>query len=513
VNLLNSAANRSPVRHLLCAICLSGVILAGSLAAQESVAGQPLTLEGAIDEALTRNLGLRIERLETVVSSAAVEEADAAFDTTLTASARLGERDVDSQVTRSDNRSYTAGARKRIRLTNAAVQVQTRLNRIAGSSYDSEFGGVVGGTLRETADFTVAVTQPLMRGFGRDIAEAPLESARAGDRATQLQLRDTALALIENTETAYWELATAEARLEVRQSNRRLAESLLEEMRERENLGLATRLDVIQAEANLAQREDDILVAEQGVREAVDALLVYLGRLDAGSSLDATAIAVEALPSPPTQLPTLNEVWQSALFSDPMIAAQAERITQQSINRRLAADERRPQLDLTLSGGFSGLSDEDAVEAYELAGQRDGTEWGVQFQFSIPLGQRAARASLRSADARMAQAEWTLAQMKQNLLREVRTAHREFETRQKRLRSAELVLRLQEETFEQERTKLDEGLSTLRDVLEIQADLDDARLALLDARAATILAELRMERLRGTLLERHGLTWPQVQIP
>lgn len=498
----------------------------------------PLSLEDAVAQALSNNLGLRIDRLDTTVSAAGVESADAAFDTTLYASGRLGAEEADNKgrpqpiplqdadgniilgsdgepvivptviPSSSDSRSYEAGARKRIRLTNAAVQIQTALSRNSGSTYNSSLGQVVGGSLGEEASLSVSVTQPILRGFGRDIAEAPLERARAADRATQLRVKSSALDVIERTETAYWNLATAEARLEMRRSNRALAQSLLEEMRERERLGLATRLDVIQSEANLAQREDDIIVAEQAVQESNDALTVLLGGLQQ-TPVEASNFAVDTLPPPPADLPPLQEVWQSALHSDQQVAAQEEVLLQQEINVRVARDALKPELNLTLSGSFSGISDENASEAYELLRDRDTTGWGVQLAFEMPLGRRAATAGVRSASAQLEQSEWTLAQLKQNLLRAVRTAHRELEARQKRLRSAELVLRLQEETFERERTKLDEGLSTVRDVLEIQSDLDAARLALLDAQASAILAELNLDRLRGHLLERHHLTWEQ----
>jgi outer membrane protein len=526
VTLLNFAARR-PVscRPFGTALLPALLLLAGMLGARTPTPeGTRLSLDEAVTQALENNLGLRIERLEPVISAAGVASADAAFDTTLFATGRLAESDADNAgtpittpsgevitaPTKSDNRSYSAGARKRLRVTNATVQIQTALQRSAGSSFNTDLGQFVGGSLRETSDLSISLTQPLLRGFGREIAEAPLERARAAERATRSQLRDAILDLVENTESAYWNLASAESRLEVRRTNLRLAESLLEEMRERERLGLATRLDLIQASANLAQREDDLTVAEQNVREAADTLLLLLGGLNSPTGLFLEDVSVQALPAPTGGLPEVVEVWNDANRASNAIAIQEEILRQREIETRLARDEHRPQLDLTVGGSIDGRSDESATEAFRLTREADGTAWNLQVGFSIPWGRHAAVAGIRSANARLAQAQWRLQQLKQQLLQEVRRAHRELETRQKRLRSAELVLRLQEETYTQERTKLDEGLSTVRDVLEVQTDLDNARLSLLDAKTAVIQAELGLERLRGTLLDRHGLTWPGV---
>ncbi len=513
------------LRYFFRSCRLAIVFAAGVAVAQEPVSRVlPLPLESVISDALRHNLGLQIDRLDNVISGAEVIEADAAFDTLLFADGSISQSDfknegipvevtdetgetiVVNRPTSSDRRSYSAGASKRLRMTNASVVLQTRLARTAGSRFDPSTGEQFGGSLTQSADLEISISQPLLRGFGRDIATAPLERARAADRATQHRLRGSALDLIAQVEATYWQLAAAVSRRELRETNRELAESLLEETRERERLGLATRLDLVQAEANLAQREEDILVAEQDVLESRDELLSLLGVLDEALEIEPVFV-VEDLPQAPASVPEFAGVWRAALASDYAAAAQEEILNQREIDVRVAEDDRRPELDLVVSGSLGGVSDENAREAYDLALDRDGESWNVNLGFSIPWGRRAANASVRAANARVEQAEWQLLQIKQDLLRRVRSAWREFDIRQKRLDTAELVERLQVETFDRERSRFDEGLSTFRDVLETQRDLDNARLSLLEARVAAIQADLDLDRLRGTLLDRHGLSW------
>jgi outer membrane protein len=488
--------------------------LATSIAATVSLVAQaslppPLTLEEAVQEALANNLGLRIERLNPINADDNVAIEEAAFDPVL--SAGLGHSEGEQSVLRttSDSRSYSAGVRKRLAMTNATVSATTSWSRNDGTRFDQELNLIVGGGLSERAAISVGIDQPLLRDFGNDIATAGLERARADQRAARYQLQDATLGLLSELERRYWGLAEANARLELRRTNFALAQRLLDEISERAELGLATQLDVIQAEANLAQRDEDILLAQQTVDDAKDALLSILGRMNDGLAL-TTDLVIEALPPVAPETPELAAVWREALESDFAQRRQEEIIAQREIDRTLARNNRKPTLDLNVSATLSGLSGESGYDALERAVDADGEDWNVRFSFVYPLGQRAANASLRQAERRLSQAEIQLIELKQELLQEVRTTWRELDTRKKRLRAAELVLELQEQTFAQERSRLDEGLSTLRDVLEIQRDLDDARLGLLSARAAAIQAEVRLERLRGTLLQRHGLTWAQV---
>src|SRR5690606_9820486 len=117
--------------------------------------------------------------------------------------------------------------------------------------------------------------------------------------------------LLQATELAYWELADAYARRRLRQSNVELSSRILSEAQERERLGLATRLEVLQAEANLAQSNEEIIRADRAISEAADGLLATMGVLDEATVL-TTAPEVQALPEPAKSTPDFEYVLQNA---------------------------------------------------------------------------------------------------------------------------------------------------------------------------------------------------------
>lgn len=467
-----------------------------------------LTLDEAISTAIESNLGLQVERYEPLIQAEEVTIEEAAFDPVAFANMRYSEESQESRNSTSDQRSYTAGVRKRI-ITGTEVSLSTSLSRNDGTFYSSELGQVVGGNLSENADIALSITQPLLQGFGIDVTRAQLRRAESLDRATRLQLRQVVLDVLAETELAYWQVADADARRRLGESNRELARRLLEEIQERRSLGLATELEVLQAEANLAQREQEIIAADQLLSERIDALLALLGNLREVEDVDPR-VDVALLPRIDSALPEFSDVWRTALARNPDTAIQEELIEQRRLEVLLARDATRPQLDLTLSGGYNGLSNESGTDAYEEALARDGHEWGLQIAFNYPFGRRASRAGLRQAEYRIEQAEWQLIAIKQNLLQETRSAWRDLDVARRQVDAARTVVRLQEATFEQERGEYEEGLSTIRDVLETQRDLDQARTSLLDALYNAIAAEVRLERQQGLLLERHQLEWTAI---
>lgn len=511
---VNNRFTRSS-RFLACFVAVVGGANGVLMAQAQSGDAPRLSLERAVATALEQNLGLAVDRYDPAIAAENIIAAEAGFDLEAYADLSYDQGSQDAQNTTSDQRSYRAGVRKLIR-TGATVSASTGLQRNdrMGSYVNNEGITVTGGQLRETASVSLSVTQPLLRGFGTQVTLAELRGARLANEAARLRLRAGVLDLLVDVEQSYWQVADADARLQFRQSNLELAHRLLDEVRERNSLGLATDLEVLQSEANLAQREQDILTAERLVSERTDALFAVLGGLDDDAAINAN-VNVAPIPDLAKDLPPFDSVWSGALRNSLETAAQEAVIEQRSLDTIVAKNATRPQLDLTLSAAYSGISDDtnaSGADAYERAFDREGEDWGVALSFNYPFGSRANYARQRQAVYRQRQAEGELAVLKQNLLRDTRAAWRNLQVARKQVNAAETTVRLQEATFEQERGRYEEGLSTIRDVLEIQTDLDNARTALLDAQYEAIIAEVRLERLEGTLLERHGLTWPAIAI-
>ena len=315
--------------------------------------------------------------------------------------------------------------------------------------------------------------------------------------------------MISNKEIAYWNLAFTQAELTLIASSINLAENLLEENRERERLGLVTPLEVLQAEAELVNQQEDVIQAERAIEDAQDVLRELMGSVSFLDDLSGD-VAVRPLPAELSILRPMAVVVRDTILSDSDAQAQERAIEVQHINKILAEDDTRPDLDLTARVNYTGR-DSDGERAYRDAYNAAGYDWNVGLELRFPLGFREARANVRKADRNLERETVRLYAIKQQKALAARSAWRAVNAGQKRIEVTRTALRLNQETFEQARARYGAGLVAYRQVLEAQRDFDQARSNYLSAMIDTLRATVRLSRVDGTILARNGFTWEMME--
>jgi outer membrane protein TolC len=482
--------------------CIFSLLSAPADASEEKA----LTLEAAITSALQNNLSYRIAELDPEIAREAVIQRESVFETELFATGRVAQSEQSTTFsqttgTSSDNRSLDIGARKQLDY-GTSITAQTNLDRRDSNA------GVNTSSLSQGSDFSVSVRQPLLRGFGSEANRAGINSAVAGLTAANAALRNQVEGILEATEKAYWNVARLQEQLDLDESSLKVAETLLEEARERERVGVATRIEVLQAEAEKARRLEQIIETRRLLGDAMDQLLLSMGTIspdnyDSGNEQPVSALSESAQP-----LPEFSMIWRDALGADPDLRQQEAIIDQRNYDRIAARDANRPSLDLVLSGGFTGIDSDKAENAVENALNQDGHVWSMGVEFSMPWRQTGTKSALRASEKRLQQANLRYEELKQSLFREVRAVWRNFASIGQSLEAARVTVSLQEATFEREMTKYEEGLSAFREVQEAQRDLDQARIRYLQAKFNQLAVEIELDRLTGKLMSRHGITAP-----
>ncbi|MDX2110257.1 MAG: TolC family protein [Verrucomicrobiota bacterium] len=473
--------------------------------------GEVLPLRVAVQKALGQNLGLRVEAFNQAISFESMAIEDAVFDSSLFASVDFYKQELTStralaSGTSTDNRQYGAGIRKKLS-TGATAELSTGLSRRDSNA------ALPLSSLDYSADFTASITQPLLRGGWKTVNLAGLAKAKSRHEATRLQLKSTIATQIESTENYYWNLAYAYANRKLRESSREAARNLLTETEERQRIGMASDVDVLQARASLASREDAIVSATQQIEDAQDTLARQIGLLQLPEANTATAtppmLAVSSLPDTASATPDFSAVWERTVVWDPSTGVQEETINQGEIDRRVAKNGLQPSLDLTMAASLLGSDSKYGRQAYENAASNDGREWRTGLTLSYPWGNRGDKARLRQTEKSIEQEKLRLIDLKQGLYQEVRSTWRQAEAARVRMEYTVAAMELQERNHLQQVEKYRIGLATLREVIEAQRDLDDARLTRLNASLSLIRARTALARLDGTILERHGFTWDE----
>lgn len=465
---------------------------------------QTLTLEECIARALGKNFDLQIQTFakDSAAQSLLIAEADFEPDLTFTTSrSESVQATASSTLDGAANPSSTSynnrlSATQRVS-TGATITAATNLNRAGSNSRNTLLNPSF------NSDFSLTVRQPILSGAGRAFNRASRERAKIGVDRSVLDFKTSVLNVVRNVEAAYYNVGFAREQLAVRRFSLELAERLLEENKARMNTGIATDLEVLQAEVGVANARRALIQAEQTVRNNEDTLLNLIGRFEFDSPLGSVSLADAPVPAV-----SFERSYQLARENAPNYASSKLSIEQIKLDVMTTKSQAKPALSVGATGGYNARESSLGRSAEELW-SGDGYNWTIDLQLNMPLGFKAEKARHRQAMINLAREEARLQQIEQTLLVDVRSAVRAVETSIESVNISTKATQLSQRQFDLEKARFDAGISTFRRVQETQEDLDTARVAELQARIALRLALADLARLEASSLERYKITVDQ----
>ena len=457
-----------------------------------------LTLQECVDRALNKNFDLKIQRFTAQSAHDDVIAADAGYDPTLilgTGAAGSKNANVSPAQTTDQTSSQLSVSQKIV--TGASVTASTALDRNQNNSFTAPplYNPVY------NSDVTLSITQPLLKGAGITLNRSAIERAKLGVTRANLTLKSVVLTVVRNVEGAYYNLAFAREQLAVYNFSLSVAQKLLDENKARRQTGVATDLDVLQAEVGVANARRSLLLAGQTVRDNEDALLQLIGQFEFANTPGTVRLNDDPVPDV-----SFERSYAIALSNQPDYAANQVLIEQLKIDAATAKNNRLPSLNLGGAIGYTSQNSNSYSNATSSAFSGDDYNWQVNLTLSFPWGLRAERAHYRQALSNVNQQEAVLRQLDQSLLVKVRAAVRAVETNKESVTISALATQLSEKQFEFEKARYEAGLSTFRFVQQSQADLDIARVNELQARVNLRLSLADLARLEASSLENYKIT-------
>jgi cobalt-zinc-cadmium efflux system outer membrane protein len=216
--------------------------------------------------------------------------------------------------------------------------------------------------------------------------------AAAEDVTIALQeLAATELDVVAAVKRSYQDLKFAERTVQLLKRNRGLAEEFLELARQRYRLGTATQVDVLRAEASLAEIDRELETAGQGVSEARSELARLL-HIDPETPL-------QTAPEPPRRsIPLeLDRLSRLAVAARPELKGRLAAIEREHKGVELARKRFFPSVTLGLL--YQNMERTNA-EMPETAGGMPNV--GFFVGLNLPVYRTKLRAAVREAEARVA---------------------------------------------------------------------------------------------------------------
>ncbi len=513
----NQAAKRWRSCAAVLVLCL-GIGLTGSWA--ETPTARPpeprkeaISLVDAVLQALQRNLDITISRQtkESRITDIIAEQAK--FDPTVSANGQYN-RQVSPLNRPVFGFSGTPDLTKiqTFDQNQSTVTFDMTQNLLTGANYDINFSPqrtfVAGNTgflfnPGYTSGLAFTLTQPLLKNFGVDINKTFIAVAQNNAKVEEQVFKDRVLTVIATVEQTYWEVVFTNENLKVAQSALKAAEELLASNRAKAKAGVMAIVDVLQAEAAVAARIEQVIIAEKAIRDQEDQLRRLLNPAEEELRQDIHLVLLDQ-PVKALEPLSLEEAIDVALKLRPEVLQAGKNTETADLNTKFAKNQLLPNLAFQGTSGLAGLG-KDGPDMFSRNFGGDYYNYGAGLVLSYPLGNRSAVSQFnkRQLEGRSAQA--SLQSVRQQVIVGVREAVRRVQTDFKRIETTRSARIMAEKQLQAEQERLNVGLSTTRFVLDFQRDLATARGNELRAVVDYNKSLSNLARTKATTLERYKI--------
>jgi outer membrane protein TolC len=474
-------------------------------APQPEAPGAPafvLSLQDAVKAALENNLDIVVRAYDPLRSEAQVILAESSFDPLLngTATSNSAQRPSPSAFVKSSKTHDFLASFVDPILTGGRYQIDLE-------AFDNTASTILGNTREFDTSWRVSITQPLLRNFGPKATKTFIVEARNTLGISQSRFRSTVIDTLSAAEKAYWDLNFALINLKTSQAALQLAQDFLDQNRIKVRVGTLAPIEITQAEAQVADRDEAVIIAESQVKTAEDGL-----RRVMNVPKDSPEWSQPILPSDPLPLveqsPDMDGAVSIALQHRPDLEQARLDLKTKEADLALRRNQRRWGLNLNGSYGKVGIDIDNYGNSIDDLRGGANVDWQVTMALGIPIGNRQAVATFTDSEYALTQARKGLETLELAARVQVRDAVRAVQTTLKRVKAAQVNVRLQREKLSAEQKKFENGMSTSFQVLQFQNDLFTAQvrenLAMVDYNKA----QVELERVQGTLLEARRVQMP-----
>jgi HAE1 family hydrophobic/amphiphilic exporter-1 len=472
-------------------------------AAADQAAAQPgpqvrrLTVDEAVRQAAENNLGIQIARYDAQIEDLNIVQARAGYIPSLTTSFQTIDRT-------SPNQSFLAGA---VTASDKQFFNNTGVSALLpwGGSYDigwdssrfesNNFAATRNPQLR--SQIAATFTQPLLRNFRIDSLRQQLRVSTMNREIADLDLREQLTVTSRAVRNAYWNLAYQIASLEVARQSLELANESLRNTRARVEIGTIPPIDIVADEAEVAQRQEAVIVAEAQIATAEDTLRALVFN---PSSPDFWSIRIQ-----PDELPefqpvpvNLNTAIQNALQNRSDLQRVRKNLEITDVNIAFQRNQTLPDVNAQLAYNAVGVGGREIERGDGPFGpgtgaptggflnrgygsvlgdlfRNDYPTWSFALNVSYPIGRSQQEAALARTRVQRSQATTQLRNQQLQVETEVRQRARQAQTNQQRVQSTRASRELMERRLEAEQRKFAAGTSTNFLVFQAQRDLSQAR--------------------------------------
>lgn len=355
------------------------------------------------------------------------------------------------------------------------------------------------------SNLTVGITQRFLNGFGRRANARFIRIARNDQKYSQSVFRQKVVETVAKVMSNYYDLLADEENIRVANEGLGYAKKLLEDNLEEQKIGAVAQLDVAQAELAVANRQQDLITAENAFSQDSQSMKSLISKSFNGEIAAVGIHPTDHLPQPhPNDVPALAEALSEAATNRPEIEQANVNLENQRITIQATRNALLPSLDGFAVYSPTGLGGALGDALSPLFRNRfPAYSYGVSL--SIPIRNRVAQADTARALLEQRQLQMVMQQARNQAVWDVSKAVSAVEQARGQLEAANKVAALARQTLEMEHTKFTVGQATVQEVINSQGTLATAEGSVVKQEAAYAKALVQFEQATGTILKRNNI--------
>jgi outer membrane protein len=475
-----------------------------------------LSLEECRALALQNNLKLKADLIAPTIAAERLSEAEAKFEASFFANGNLDKSEVPggTLIEVAPGVFFPAIAASKSETSFADLGVRLPLHTGGSVTFDladTRIKDLDGGPLFNPSyrnQFSVSISQPLLRNAGK---WANMHSIRVAGYSRQMidaRAKLDIIVVLAAIDRVYWRLYAAQRELQVRKQQYDLAQVQLERAQHLVNLGERAQVEIIRAEAGVAQQLEAIIIAEINLRERERELKRVINK--PGLDIRTSTVLVPVTEPDPVRYDTdRSQLVRLAMDSRMELLELQIQLLQDASSVDYARNQALPLASLGYTYNITATED-SRNGSFDLLYSSEFTSHRLNAQMVIPLGNQAAKSRIRQAIYQRRQRLASRNDREAIIELEVLNAIDRAEANWQRILAARQNCILNGYLYEAEKSQFDLGTRTSTDVLDAQITFANAQSNEISALAEYQIAQVDLAYATGTILGAARIQWAPI---
>jgi outer membrane protein len=350
----------------------------------------------------------------------------------------------------------------------------------------------------------VTITQPILKGGGIAVNTADFRIAKNNKLKSVQDFKTEVIRVLTNVKKSYYDFQYSREQYIVAQKSLARVEDLHSINKEKYAKGLASDIDIIQSEAEVARIRQALYEAESIMKLSEDNLKLITNLVDDPALWNARIVLLEGLGYEKREV-DLPEAIKTAFIYRPDYEAAKIDLRNRDIAIVVTANGKLPTINLLASYGLNGL---DAVYSKDLANVGGGkyNNWTVGVNVDVPLIGDESRGKYEKSRSEKEQALLAFQRLEQKIILDVRNAARDIDINYRKLEASKISKESEDQNYVAQELRFKAGLVSTLDIVIYQERLARAEVSYVKSIIDYNVSLIELSRAQGTMLLDDNIT-------